>query len=40
MHLSQRKPLDREVDVFEATDIGKIRSENHHCDHETGYVAG
>jgi protein phosphatase len=28
MDLSQRKPLDQEIDVFGATDIGKIRSEN------------
>ncbi len=28
MDLGQRKPLDQEIDVFGATDIGKIRSEN------------
>ena len=28
MDLSQRKPLDQEIDVFGTTDIGKIRSEN------------
>ena len=40
MHLSRKKPLDQEIDVFGTTNIGKIRSENHHCDHKTGYVAG
>ncbi len=28
MDLSQRKPLDQEIDVFGTTDIGKIRQEN------------
>ena len=28
MDLSQRKPLDQEIDVFGITDIGKVRSEN------------